>query len=322
MKKLLCFLSFIFFSEMLHSQFNLVPNSSFENYDTCKAYIQCAKFWSTPINTSPDYLNSCNTSTVFQTPSNMYGYQVPHSGTAYAHIITYTLSANPDFNNYREYVQTALIDTLQAGIDYCIRFYVSPADSMNYWSNDMGVYFSDTLIDIFNFPKPLNLPFTPQFINNSNNNLNDKNIWTEIAGNYIASGGEKYIIIGNFKDSAATIAHYTGWNPLPGKVYGSYFIDDILVSPCDSITGLLLSDKSEEEIVITQFISSQQLLIESRNELINQILIYSSLGQLVYKMQSVVSLCNVDLYTFSPGIYFVSILTNKKYYYKPFSKPY
>jgi len=53
--------------------------------------------------------------------------------------------------------------------------------------------------------------------------ISDTLNWTEISGSFIATGGENFITIGNFKDTS--IIHGSGY----------YYIDDVCLSP-DSLT--------------------------------------------------------------------------------------
>ncbi len=240
LKRLFVFLSFILSVNYCIAQGNLVPNPSFEEYDTCPdiSPLSFPLYWFNPLNPStPDYFNSCaihNSS--YGMPKNYVGHEFARTGYGYAGIITYFINtANPDLNKWREYLEVQLIDSLIKDVNYCIEFYVSAIDSAYYVSNDISVYFSKNEIS-YTCPNnlPCALPFQPQFENPSDHNLNSRTGWTKISGKYIATGGENFIIIGNFKNSTATVALLTGWpHNYPFKV-AYYYVDDVSLTACDT----------------------------------------------------------------------------------------
>ena len=230
MKTTLLLISFLLLQQFSFSQ-NLVPNPSFEIKDTCRfnfGALYVAIPWTIPeTNCSPDYFNSCTTSPYLSVPQNIYGYEPAHSGVAYSGIVTGQIGSAA---NAREYLQVELLSPLAFNTNYYINFFVSPGDSMNYVCNNFGVYFSQVQINDSCYSCVL--PYIPQFENPMSNNLSSRLGWTKISGSYLASGGEKYIIIGNFRDSANSTLIYTGWqiNNPAGFNYAYYYIDDVCVS--------------------------------------------------------------------------------------------
>jgi OOP family OmpA-OmpF porin len=83
-KRILFYL--IFFSPAFAvAQINLVPNPSFEIYNTCPnsgGQITYATGWFTATLGSPDYFNSCSAG--YGVPSNGFGYSNAQDGNAYA----------------------------------------------------------------------------------------------------------------------------------------------------------------------------------------------------------------------------------------------
>ncbi len=212
---------------------NLVPNGDFENYSSCPitaGQIYLAPPWGYILGGgggSPDYFNSCATPFTSGVPFNYFGYQYAHSGNAYAHVGIYVPSSTT-YN--REYMQSPLKDSLKAGEEYFIAFYVSLPNDCQYAADGIGAYFSVTPVS-----STLNtvLPYTAQVNNPTGNILTDTMDWTKISGSFIATGGEKYIVIGNFKDDANTssiIFNSTGIQPFAG-----YYIDDVSVSLIEKV---------------------------------------------------------------------------------------
>ena len=201
-KHLLLFI--LFLSINLKGQ-NLVPNGDFENFPACNNLFGSLPSWINladntgipPPWSTPDIFNSCNSNSIFQVPGNFAGFQPAYNGQSYAGIALW----NSAYNNFREYIEAPLSSTLQAGVSYSFSMRVNLSNISKYTTDAIGVYFSDVLISGVQNPCPLN--FNPQIVNSSQNFF-DTISWKKVSAEYIAQGGEKYIIIGNFKDSSLT----------------------------------------------------------------------------------------------------------------------
>ncbi len=284
---------------------NLVPNPSFEDTISCYIDIDSVKFWHNPTGYSPDYFNSHMQSILpysdFKVPLNLYGYQTAKTGVGYVGIITAFIGAND-----REYIQSELLDTLIAGQKYFVSFYVCIPDSSPYSSNDIGAFFSDTAISSSNF---LYLPYNPQVSNNSfSNPIDIFNSWILVKDSFIASGGEKYITIGNFKNDVNTDTINFNYNSLI-QPFGYSYIDDIRVSVSDSISNGIQSVTNSSVMVFNTpegnlFISS----LESPLELTR---IFNISGELIYSKIEKQITDYIDTDNFSSGLYFLIIKTNQ-----------
>jgi hypothetical protein len=208
---------------------NLVPNYSFEVYTSCptsSSQVSFAVPW-TGTNNSTDYFNSCAPPCFISVPcQNSISFQYAKTGDAFAGM--WFLHGLID---YREYLQTKLLDTLLPSMCYKVSFFLNNHNSAKYAINNFGVYFStDTFTTVWN-----PAPYIPQVLGFNNEIINDTLNWIEISGLYIANGGEEYITIGNFSDDANTDTLDTGNGTSSGGAY--YFIDDVSVIPIDSIIG-------------------------------------------------------------------------------------
>ncbi|MBI3501333.1 MAG: T9SS type A sorting domain-containing protein [Bacteroidetes bacterium] len=306
------FVFFVLFRFSLIAQ-NLVPNPSFEQFDTCPyngGQINYVKYWYNPTPyASPDYFNACGT-LGYNVPNSYLGYQTAKSGIAYAGIVTYTKnSLFPAGDNYREYISIALNDTLRGGHRYCLSFYVSKADTAQYIANDIGGHFSISP-DTNSTTQNTVLPFIPQVSNPSNNTLSNDTGWTEISGSFIASGGEKYLTIGNFKDSSSTTASYVGgpsW-----MYYGYYYIDDITVVLCDSLNGITETGFIPK-INIYPNISQGLYNVES-NFLLHEISVHNLYGHTVYQKKNISSNKTIiDIESVDAGMYVITVYANNNY---------
>lgn len=246
MKKILFFLTVIAFSGNAQ---NLVNNPSFENYSSCPtggvSTLDLAIDWSNPyVNvigdtcSTSDYYHSCST---FGggVPSNVMGNEPAHTGNGYAAIIIYEgipdLFGNPcnsmGGTGWREYIQNELTAPLIAGEEYCISFWVSLADDVKWASNNFGIYLSPTQVAIncttVGSASDLSSQgITPQLVY-SGAPITNSNGWTKLQFNYVATGGEQYMVIGNFFGNSST--NYACANSGAFNPYAYYYIDDVSV---------------------------------------------------------------------------------------------
>lgn len=187
-------LTFLNYLSLSFGQQNLVPNPDFEIYSTCGTFITYATSWDQPTDGTSDYLNACFS----YVPLNFYGYQNSFNGGAgYVGLFAYYKWPT----TYREYVQAKLTMTLEVGQKYFASCYVSLADSSRYATDDFGIFISQNQISLMDYDA---FGFTPQVSNPQGQFLNNKNSWVRIFGSFIASGGEEYITIGNFKFDSNT----------------------------------------------------------------------------------------------------------------------
>lgn len=193
------FLIFIFFVSVARSQ-NLVPNWSFENYTSCpnsSSQLQKAIPWFGPTINSSDYYNSCAPWPYNVPKSTGVGFQYAKHGNAYAGF--YFL--NGGFGtNYREYTQVLLTDTLTGGKCYYAEFFANLENGAKFGCNNVAANFS--WVSYGGGPIPFGVP---QHITRYGNPIiKDTLNWVQVAGIYLASGGEQFITIGNFRNDTMT----------------------------------------------------------------------------------------------------------------------
>lgn len=276
MKKIWILFLLVMLSTSLSAQINLVPNPSFEDTIACPlgaAQLNVASGWMNPTLASPDYFNSCNTGN-YGVPVNIYGNENAHFGVAYAGMINVVGGSN-----FREYIETQLLDTLLTGKKYCVSFYVSLSDSSPYAVNNLGIYFSNSFI---NSSSNTILNYTPQIVNNSNNELIAKNGWIQVVDSFIAQGGEEFITIGCFTNGQNTDTTYLGGPPFWADSY--HFIDDVSVIICDSLVGIeTYGEKSKFSI----FPNPSKGIFNFSSELkFKKIEVYNTLGESVLQIEN------------------------------------
>lgn len=229
-------------------QLNLVPNSGFEDTLNCNnfwGYLMGSP-WFTPTNCTPDYYYGLSPTCAFGSSAvqNAAGFQLPLDGIAYVGI--YLAMPVISFIGTRDYICTQLSDSLIATKEYYLEFHVSRANKYYLATDDIGAYVSSQI--------PINtgcsyLPYQPQVENLQGNIITDSLNWTKISGVFTAQGGEKYITIGNFKDSLnTTIIDADNGNGEYNNSY--YYIDKVSLIPMDSLQGLSQFNGKEDLIQV------------------------------------------------------------------------
>jgi len=265
-------------------QTNLVLNPSLEDTVVCPYGLDqlvYAKNWYRPTAGTSDYFNSCSSNPWVSVPQNLFGTQLARTGNAYAGMLTYDNNSS----NKREYVAVRLSDSLKQSRTYCVEFYVSLPDSIYMNSNTIGVYFSDS----FYINIGTNLPFIPQVENPITNDLNNKQNWIKVSGNFTASGGERFLTIGNFRDDNNTDTTCLNW-AWCGISY--YYIDDVSVYLCsDTIPSF---GPTEATIFVPSAFSpngdGQNDVLYARSDvpLENfEFAVYDRIGELVFKTNDI-----------------------------------
>jgi hypothetical protein len=230
---------------------NLVPNPSFETYTSCAgggANVGNCPPWQKPVGHggSADHFMVCSPGT-FGVPTNTFGDQAARTGVAYIGFVTYFVSAN-----FREYAQVQLTSPLLPGQTYDVQAYFSLGDPFAYATDGYGFYLSNAPVTSAAGP----LPYAPQVEQPSGTYLTDKLGWTAIGGSFVATGGEQWITVGNFRnDAATTYTNVGGWT------WNYSYMDDISVSLSVVLSADLLSVRGKwrgEDAQLSWSTSSEQ----------------------------------------------------------------
>jgi OmpA-OmpF porin, OOP family len=234
LRKTLLFIMLVVSPFISMGQLNLINNPSFEDQDTCPhlfpAFLiaNCVG-WFSPLGTTPDCFNSCANSSR-GVPTNFAGFQYAHSGECYAGLINAWV-LNQNLVNYQEYIETKLLNELKKDELYEVSFFISFGKT-NYICNSLGVFFSeDSIFDPTCNYSFCHLNVMPQLEYSGLQDINvDTTQWFKVTFNYLATGREQYMIIGNFRDSTTNIIREID------SRYGdlSYlYIDDIFLGKID-----------------------------------------------------------------------------------------
>ena len=197
----------ILYSAQLFSQ-NLVLNPSFEKATRCAELIgdfnDNVTNWSTPSIGTTDFFNSCSRGVV-GIPNNFNGKQHSEFGKNYAGFYLYS------DDNYREYVQGQISQTLEKGVRYKISFYINLAEKSDFAIKSIEFILSEnklnTLIDKELSNKRLKHAYSKEYTIytiESNIFYDNSDDWVMISKEIIAKGNENYITIGNLDKNSKT----------------------------------------------------------------------------------------------------------------------
>ncbi len=220
---------------------NLVPNPSFEEKDTCPYTVGFQEgdrplYWYSWLN-SPDYFNACATSlsldSLVDVPQNAWTFQYAWDGNAYVGMRTYDGGGA-----YREYVGTELIEPLEIGCTYQLRFWMNPAYGGNYLlinggtaCNNVGMLFT-THSNAWYGTTGSDFPYRNYAHLRTTVAVADTAAWTMVEGTFLADSAYSYLVLGNFFPDSLTTAIPIG-NPDPWTGITYYLIDGVEVIPLD-----------------------------------------------------------------------------------------
>jgi hypothetical protein len=228
---------------------NIVPNGSFEVYDTCPnningGLVRYAIPWINPTHATPDYYNACDSSGTFDVPWNSSGgHQNAYEGNAYIGLVMYVDTPSV---NLREYTQVQLITSLQADSCYKLSFNVSIGDLADYYQvTNFDAYFSPTAISSTSMTL---LAYMPQFVFDDPGGIGDTSSWSKVEGIFQAQGGENYMTIGNFHDDSSTVKITYDPSALYGA-YAYYFIDSVSLIKVTCPTNIGIEEQQESRIL-------------------------------------------------------------------------
>jgi hypothetical protein len=285
MKKIYTLACFAFTSVVVNAQ-NIVPNPGFEVQDTCPAVseIFLAPPWVSATLGTPDLFNStCSTQN-----------SAARTGIGSSGVYAYS-----SFPNTREYMIAPLTSPMIAGTTYYVSFWVKRSN-FRYAIDQFGAYFSTSNI---NQNTTGVLAYTPQVQNPTGNYLSSSTNWMNIAGSFVASGGESYIVLGNFSNDANSDTLVA--NAASSSAVAYYKIDDISVTA--SAVGM------EENLVAGQvnvYPSPAADLINVQANGAESVVLFDAMGRQVQN----ISVENLNSGAFvlnvaecSEGVYFLGI---------------
>ena len=288
---------------------NLVPNPSFEDTLNCSGPWNCNCFLEIAY---PWFNPNTATSDIFTTyPSCGYstsaGMQFPKSGNSYAGFFA-------QFNESRDYLEIALFDSLLVDQWYCVSFYVSKSNFCSGAIDRIGAYLSqDSLLST----NPMHFAVTPQIESSQGVLLTDTTNWILISGHYKALGGEKFLTIGNFRDTSSTLfQNIDSTNSI--CYYAYYLIDDVAITVCDSLTLLSQINNYTNNIWITYSVDNLQFNINNKLGRQGHLKVFDVSGKLIkeYLLNSQTESIIISKSIFKSSFYLIQYIDSKNTYSK------
>ncbi|MFH2141222.1 MAG: T9SS type A sorting domain-containing protein [Bacteroidota bacterium] len=311
MKKLLliCFLTI--FSQIILAQ-NLVPNPSFEIYDTCPnglGQVYKVNGWNIRINT-PDYFNSCNSSN-YSVPNAFFGYQNAATGTGICGLYVYN-----SLNLYgREFLGCKLNDSLVVGQKYYISLKLNLPNTATCAVNKLSILFStvqfvDTLCHY-------SVYFSDNALILSDTIINDTLNWVLLKTTFIADSSYDFLIVGNFFEN-----HLIDTVLFSGNTCISYYyIDDICISKdslyCNTINNVYDLIKDEDTFFIYPNPTSDFINIKINTSDAKTICckLFDLYGRLI-DQKIIINSGNINVTNYSEGVYVLQMKIKNTTLYK------
>ena len=240
---------------------NLVSNPGFEQLNACPITIGAIEYdagfttfpyvkdWisGTPVPGSPDLMNKCASfGSDVHVPESGFGYQHARTGDGFAGLIAWgaTKSGSGWTGDFREYLQTKLLQPLLAGKKYCVTFFVNNAVTSD--ASNPKSYYNFVGIEQFgvnlSVSKPVPAPATPpasgtvlhlapQIVNTPGTYITDTTGWVKISSVYTATGGEQWLTLGCFTNGAPNMVQVSPQvpDPLKGNYRCYLYVDDVSV---------------------------------------------------------------------------------------------
>ncbi|MGF1564082.1 MAG: OmpA family protein [Flavobacteriales bacterium] len=227
---------------------SLLRDGSFEERAYCpSAYntteLRTFRHWQQATKGTPDHFEQCSSGSS-GVPDNVAGSQLPHDGSGYSGVITYTSTKR----DYREYLQAKLERKLAGGEMVCVELWLSCGDFSLYVTDAFGVHFSKEPLKHGTFA-PLNVK--PQVKNPRLHLIDNVTDWVKISDTFIAEGGEEYVTLGNFlpDDLITRLKRTTVEGAKETSKWHYVYIDQVTVRPVkDRSECSCVNDKIAAEV--------------------------------------------------------------------------
>jgi hypothetical protein len=293
---------------------NLIQNCSFEEYNTCPMSqggfpVNYLKHWYSPSKNTPDYFNTCSTDILCSVPDNYFGWQYPQDGNGYAGGGFYVSNSGQ-----REYLTNHLLSPLQKNSVYCLSFYICSVDNDSYraYIDKIGINFSNDSIWYNTF---LNIPLPAQLETEEGYFYTDSINWQKVSLTYTATGGERYMTVGNFRDNANSDTILLG---IPNGEIAYYYVDNFSLYECFEAQPIKpfikLVTENKLSIYPNPSVNTATLQYEFLPSVLNPVIeLFDNPGRVVYKSElNSVGTLEITTYSLSSGIYQLRVIDGKQ----------
>lgn len=211
---------------------NLIPNPGFEEVLLCpdfQSQLDRTAFWFDPSEGgTPDFYHACATDAWFSTPQSTVGFQEPADGQGYSGIFLWFGNV---LNEWREFIEVELTEPLVADRCYHLTLHANLADYSGHTTDALGArFYPDSVLLTNPFP-----PGEAPHIELVEGSFLSREDWTILEGDYIAMGGERFVMIGNYRTDAETSTQaLTGGPPNTGN-FAYALIDAMSLVECTTL---------------------------------------------------------------------------------------
>jgi len=315
MKYIITILSTILFISFAGAQ-NIVPNYSFEQYDSCQFTLNVSAYeyslncisWGQATSDPVQYYNACDTAAAslggfypwVGVPNNVQGNQNAYEGVGYTGIGVYD-SVEPEFKQYL----ITNIPELDVDTAYQVTIHISLADSSRFATDGMGVFF--TTYGSPNLGTLGTLIESPQIDYTSYGIISDTANWTTLTSTFVADSAYTSLIIGIFKP--ASEMNIFGFNSHAHKI-AYYYVDAVVVEKLSSTGIKSINSNDGAKIYPNPFTDHATLLFSNPYNLPHSLSLYNAEGQIMLRQDNITSgKTRIDKDNLPSGFYYYQ-LTN------------
>src|SRR6218665_534022 len=225
-KCLLALVVFSIFFDVRAQIANYVNNPGFEiAMSTSLNPYDAVKYWGS-IDTAQgsSYLVSTLSNNANNSPYCTFGFQYPRTGNNFIGT-TFFCDACPRWNP-----RNRLKQPLKPNVKYCAKYYIVNTNNNRIAIENYAMYFGDSMMDTIT-QSAIPLTYLAPQIEYTNGIIIDTLNWTPISGTFVATGGEKYMVLGNFRSNSTTNTLLI--NPPLQTMSADIYIDDVSLIEMD-----------------------------------------------------------------------------------------
>ena len=208
---------------------SLVKDGGFERRGGCpidynQQRLRSLSDWRQPTEGTPDHFAAC--SKLAGVPDNRFGSEPALEGASYGGLVLFSRSKW----RYREYLSTELIRDLAPGEWVCVSAWVSAAEQAGIVADGFGVLLSEAMP---RGERDFALELAPQLVNPQGHFLEAKDGWVNLSDAVQATGGERWLTIGNFDAKGHTRIAASADAPKDATKWAYVYVDGVEVVPVD-----------------------------------------------------------------------------------------
>ncbi len=222
------------FTFMLNAQIaNYVNNGGFEKITPAYSVTTWSgiDYWTAIDSTKGAFLLYSTGWPYSNAPYSSAGFQFPRNGMRFIGSVFYCHSSTCGIGNSRWYPKNRLKAALKPNTVYCAKYHVVNTNNNVVGIDSYGMYFGNASLDTIKICTDPITYLSPQVVNQTGF-ITDTMNWIPISGTFTANGGEKYMVLGNFKSNAATNTMVLNPTYLPSMANDIY-IDDVSLIEMD-----------------------------------------------------------------------------------------